>query len=77
MEGQANTLAGTGTWEMLMVAYPALTASFRSLGSCVDSATGNIYIADSLIIPCQNRLQQRRCINPCRTNTSVSGSVVF
>lgn len=77
MEGQASTLAGVGTWGNVNSSLPLTASFFDPWGSCVDSATGNIYIADST----NHSIRQITTAGVVSTlagaNTSVSGSGIL
>ena len=47
IEGQATTFAGLGTWGNANSPLPLNASFFDPWSTCVDSTTGNIYVADS------------------------------
>jgi DNA-binding beta-propeller fold protein YncE len=47
IEGQATTFAGTGFWGNVNSSVPSTASFFDPWSTCVDSTTGNIYVADS------------------------------
>jgi hypothetical protein len=77
VEGQATTLAGTGAWGNVNSSLPRNASFFDPWGSCVDSLTGNIYIADSTNHSIRQITPAGIVTTLAGANTSVSGSGIL